>query len=121
MPPARTDRTPGRRLRVAYVYRHFNANGSIEAMYVRQAERLAQDEDVTLFCSSAERAATTAPLRFVDVDPIVRGQDRLRYAAECAAKGLARARTFRWSATARLVYGTYERAVARRAQRAGAA
>jgi len=64
------------------------------------------------------------------VDPessedLARGIERMlrdaRYAAECAAKGLARARTFRWSATARLVYGTYERAVARRAQRAGAA
>jgi len=84
-PPAAMDRTPARRLRVAYVYRNFNLSGSIESLYVRQAERLAQYEDITAFCSSAERTATAAPVRFVDVDPIVRGQDRFRYAAECAS------------------------------------
>src|SRR5262245_40191065 len=72
-------------MRVAYVYRNFNLSGSIESIYVRQAERFAQDEDVTVFCSSADRTATTAPLRFVDVEPIVSGQDRFRYAAECAS------------------------------------
>jgi glycosyltransferase involved in cell wall biosynthesis len=76
---------PGQRLRVAYVYRNFHLNGSIESIYVRQAERLAQDEDVTVFCSTVERIATSAPLRFADVEPIARGQDRFRYAAECAS------------------------------------
>jgi len=54
-------------------------------MFVRQAERLATDEDVTIFCSAATRIATSAPLRFVDVEPIVRGRGRFRYAAECAS------------------------------------
>jgi glycosyltransferase involved in cell wall biosynthesis len=64
------------------------------------------------------------------VDPessedIARGVQRLlcdaAYAAECAAKGLARAGAFRWKTTARRVYETYQHAVVRRAQRAGAA
>ena len=37
-------------------------------------------------------------------------------AAASAAKGIARARDFRWDATARLVYDTYQRAIDRRAQ-----
>jgi glycosyltransferase involved in cell wall biosynthesis len=40
------------------------------------------------------------------------------YAAACAAKGLARARTFRWDQTAHRVYDTYRQAIARRAGRA---
>jgi glycosyltransferase involved in cell wall biosynthesis len=39
------------------------------------------------------------------------------YAAACAAKGLVRARTFRWDRTAHLVYDTYRKAIARRAAR----
>jgi glycosyltransferase involved in cell wall biosynthesis len=65
---------------------------------------------------------------FVDPDSpedLARGLQRMAgdgaFAADCAEKGLARARAFRWSATARLVYETYQRAFARRAQRSGAA
>src|SRR5262249_11639202 len=54
-----------------------------------------------------------------------RGMRRLlsdaEFASACAARGLERAKAFKWSATAQLVYATYERAIARRAQRAGAA
>src|SRR5262249_52842734 len=54
-----------------------------------------------------------------------RGMRRLlndaEFASACVARGLERAKTFKWSATAQLVYATYERAIARRAQRAGAA
>jgi hypothetical protein len=72
VPSARTGgRTPGR-LRIAYVYRNFNRVGSIESLYVRQAERLAADEDVTAFCSAGNRIATSAPISFVDVEPVVR-------------------------------------------------
>jgi glycosyltransferase involved in cell wall biosynthesis len=39
------------------------------------------------------------------------------YAAACAAKGLVRARTFRWDETAHRVYDTYRQAIARRARR----
>jgi alpha-1,3-rhamnosyl/mannosyltransferase len=40
-----------------------------------------------------------------------------RFAAHCAAAGMARARTFTWARTARQVYHTYQRAIERRAQR----
>jgi glycosyltransferase involved in cell wall biosynthesis len=43
------------------------------------------------------------------------------YATQCAANGLARSRAFRWDATARRVYEAYQRAIATRARRAGAA
>jgi alpha-1,3-rhamnosyl/mannosyltransferase len=39
-------------------------------------------------------------------------------AADCAAKGIARARAFRWAETAHRVYDTYTRAIDRRAQAA---
>jgi glycosyltransferase involved in cell wall biosynthesis len=39
------------------------------------------------------------------------------YAATCGAKGLARARTFRWDQTARVVYDMYVQAIERRGQR----
>jgi glycosyltransferase involved in cell wall biosynthesis len=39
------------------------------------------------------------------------------YAAACAAKGLARARTFRWDETAHRIYDMYRQAIARRARR----
>jgi glycosyltransferase involved in cell wall biosynthesis len=39
------------------------------------------------------------------------------YAAECAAKGLARARTFSWERTAHLVLDVYREAIAHRARR----
>ena len=58
---------------------------------------------------------------FVDPDDsgdIARGIGRLlhdeRAAAECAAKGLARAQAFSWRTTARTVYQTYRQAIARR-------
>jgi len=41
------------------------------------------------------------------------------YAAACAAKGLVRARTFRWDETAHRVYDTYRQAIARRAEKRG--
>jgi glycosyltransferase involved in cell wall biosynthesis len=75
---------PSQRLRVASIYRSFNTAGSIEALYLRNAERLAQDEDVTVFTSAAGRAATTASLSFVPIEPAVRGRGRWRYALECS-------------------------------------
>jgi glycosyltransferase involved in cell wall biosynthesis len=90
--------TPSRRLRVASIYRNFNTSGSIESLYLRNAERLAQDEDVTVFTSEAARAATSASLRFVPVEPAARGRGRWRYALECssfarrAAKAVAQRR-----------------------------
>ena len=39
-------------------------------------------------------------------------------ASACAAKGIARARAFRWDETAHLVYDTYRQAIDRRAQAA---
>jgi glycosyltransferase involved in cell wall biosynthesis len=42
-------------------------------------------------------------------------------AADCSARGIARARTFRWDTTARCVYETYQQAIARRGRRTGAA
>jgi glycosyltransferase involved in cell wall biosynthesis len=74
-----------RRLRVAYVYRDFNREGSLAAFFVDRAERLAFDEDVTVVCSAATRMATDAPLRFQTVEPAVRSEGRFGYAAECAS------------------------------------
>ncbi len=54
--------TPSRRLRVASIYRSFNPSGSVESLYLRNAERLSRDEDVTVFTSAADRATTSAPL-----------------------------------------------------------
>jgi glycosyltransferase involved in cell wall biosynthesis len=42
-------------------------------------------------------------------------------AADCSARGIARARTFRWDTTARRLYETYQQAIARRGRRTGAA
>lgn len=72
------------RLRVAYVYRTFSEVGSIPSLYQRLAERLSYDLDLTLFCSVGGRERTDAPLTFHDVDPLVVGSGRLRYAIECA-------------------------------------
>lgn len=72
------------RLRVAAVYRYFNRSGSIPTLFLENAERLAEDEDVTLFCSTKGRDRTRATLSFESVEPFVRGHDRLRYAIECA-------------------------------------
>ena len=88
-----------RRLRIASVYRSFNRSGSIESLFLRNAERLAQDEDVTAFVSAAGRAPTSALLRFAAIEPAARGRGRWRYALECssfarrASKELARRRT----------------------------
>jgi UDP-glucose:(heptosyl)LPS alpha-1,3-glucosyltransferase len=72
------------RLRVASVYRYFNRTGSIPTLFLENAERLAEDEDVTLFCSSGRREPTRARLAFETVEPAVHGCDRVRYALECA-------------------------------------
>lgn len=79
--------TPGTeetRLRVAAVYRDFNDSGSIPALFRGRVERLAAHEDVVVVCSRTSRAETTAPLRFVDVEPLARGRGRFSYAVECA-------------------------------------
>jgi glycosyltransferase involved in cell wall biosynthesis len=80
-----TGETSSSRLRVASIYRSFNRAGSIESLYLRNAERLAQDEDVTVFASASTRSATSAPLRFVPVEPAARGRGRFRYAIECSS------------------------------------
>src|SRR5262245_10307678 len=85
LPATRTNSGSPGRLRIAYVYRHFNRSGSLESLYVRQAERLATDEDVTAFCSAVDRVPTSEPIRFADVEPITLGRDRFRYAAQCAS------------------------------------
>lgn len=50
-------------------------------------------------------------------DAIGRVLDDHEYAAACTAKGVARARTFRWDQTARVVYDMYVQAIERRGQR----
>jgi glycosyltransferase involved in cell wall biosynthesis len=71
------------RLRIAYVYRHFQRVGSIPNRFVRNAELLAHSADLTVFCAASTREATTAPMRFQTVEPIVRGRGRVAYALEC--------------------------------------
>ena len=61
------ERAPARRLRVASVYRSFNHEGSIESLFFRNAERLAEDEDVTIVAAASTREETEAPLGFVQV------------------------------------------------------
>ena len=73
------------RLRIAYVYRHFNRTGSLPTVFLTRAEALSREEDVTAVVSAASRVPTDAPLRFETVEPIVVGNDRFRYAAECAS------------------------------------
>ncbi|MGZ8701408.1 MAG: glycosyltransferase family 4 protein, partial [Gaiellaceae bacterium] len=86
------------RLRIATIYRRFNRSGSIESLFLRNAERLAQDEDVTVFASASKRAAPSAPIRFVPVESTTWGGERLGYALECssfarrASKAVARQR-----------------------------
>jgi glycosyltransferase involved in cell wall biosynthesis len=75
--------SPDPRLRVAYVYRHFNLSGSIPSVFYRSASRLAEDEDVTVFCSAATREPSDAPLSFESVEPLISGRGRFRYALEC--------------------------------------
>ena len=84
-----------RRLRIAYVYRDFNRNGSLASFFVDRAERLSRDEDVTAVCSGRTRAATDAPVRFEPVEPLVRGDGRLSYAVECASFALRAKRALR--------------------------
>jgi glycosyltransferase involved in cell wall biosynthesis len=80
--------TPTDRLKIAYVYRHFNDSGSIPAIYKSRAELLAEHEDVTAFTSAASRSTTTAKVHFETVEPIVVGDGRVAYAAECASFAL---------------------------------
>jgi glycosyltransferase involved in cell wall biosynthesis len=78
------DRQPaGRRLRVAYVYRHYRRTGSIPSLYVDMVERLAKDVDVTAFCASSTREPSGDGVSFVDVEPLVRSTSRLGYSLEC--------------------------------------
>jgi UDP-glucose:(heptosyl)LPS alpha-1,3-glucosyltransferase len=94
----REERDPagdGPRLRIGYVYRDFNRDGSISRVFLDCAERLAEDEDVVAVCSSATRVPTDAPLRFETVEPLVRGRGRFSYAAECASFGFRAARLLR--------------------------
>ena len=71
------------RLRVAYIYRNFKRAGSIASLYLRTAERLSGEVELTAVCGTRDRAPTEAPIRFVDVDPVLRGSGRIRYAIEC--------------------------------------
>ncbi len=86
-----------RPLRIAYVYRDFNREGSIPSFYVERAERLAQVEDVTAVCSAATRQPTTTPIRFATIEPLVRGRGRFSYAVECASFALRATRYLRAS------------------------
>ena len=83
----------GRRLRVAYVYRHYRRTGSIPSLYVDMVERLAKDVDITAFCSSHTRETSADGVSFVDVEPVVHSSSRLGYALECwtFARRVARA------------------------------
>lgn len=80
-----TPGTAASRLRVIAVYRDFNDSGSIPSLFRGRVERLAAREDVVVVCSRASRADTSAPLSFVDVEPLARGRGRLSYAVECAS------------------------------------
>jgi glycosyltransferase involved in cell wall biosynthesis len=82
---ARETPSAERRLRIAYVYRHFNRSGSLPTVFLTRAEFLSWEEDVTAIVSAASRVATNAPLHFETVEPVVVGTGRLRYAAECAS------------------------------------
>jgi len=50
-------------------------------------------------------------------DAIARLLDDRMFASECAARGVARARTFRWDVTARTVYDAYQQAIDHHAHR----
>jgi UDP-glucose:(heptosyl)LPS alpha-1,3-glucosyltransferase len=82
-------------LRIAYVYRDFNREGSIPSFFVERAERLAQFEEVTAVCSAATRQPTTAPVSFATVEPLIRGRGRLSYAVECGSFALRATRYLR--------------------------
>lgn len=73
------------KLRVASVYRTFSDFGSIPSLYRRSATLLSHDVELTLFCSRHGRAPGDAPLTFHDVEPLLRGSGRFRYAIECAS------------------------------------
>jgi UDP-glucose:(heptosyl)LPS alpha-1,3-glucosyltransferase len=83
------------RLRIAYVYRDFNREGSIPSFFVERAERLAQVEEVTAVCSAVTRQPTTAPITFATVEPLVRGRARFSYATECGSFALRATRFLR--------------------------
>jgi glycosyltransferase involved in cell wall biosynthesis len=88
--------TSSRRLRVASIYRSFNRSGSVESLFLRNAERLALDEDVTVFTSARARAATCTSLRFVPVEPAGRGRERWRYALECSSFARRASKAVAW-------------------------
>lgn len=83
------------RLRIGYVYRDFNRDGSLHSFYVDRVERLSRDEDVLAVCSSHSRVATDAPVRFATVEPVVRGRGRLAYAAETGSFAVRATRLLR--------------------------
>jgi glycosyltransferase involved in cell wall biosynthesis len=83
------------RLRIGYVYRDFNDDGSIASIYRRRVERLAQDEEVVAICSARTRAPTDAPVRFETVEPLVRSRARFGYAVECGSFALRAASRIR--------------------------
>jgi glycosyltransferase involved in cell wall biosynthesis len=93
-PPA-SPRDAERRLRVAYVYRDFQHEGSIPRIFTDRSERLSRDEDVTVVCSATTRSATDAPLDFETVEPLVRGRGRFRYAIETGTFAVRAWRTVR--------------------------
>jgi glycosyltransferase involved in cell wall biosynthesis len=94
-PPIGRRSPPGRRLRVAFVYRDFNRDGSIPSVYVARSERLSRDEHVTAVCSERSRVETDAPLAFETVEPLVRGRGRLKYALETGSFAARALRTVR--------------------------
>jgi glycosyltransferase involved in cell wall biosynthesis len=83
----------GRRLRVAYVYRHYRRAGSIPTLYVDMVDRLAQDVAVTAVCASRTRAGSPNRVSFIDVEPLICSSSRLGYAVECWTFARRAART----------------------------
>jgi glycosyltransferase involved in cell wall biosynthesis len=86
---------PSNKLRVGYVFRDFNREGSLHSFFVDRVERLARDEDVVAVCSAHGRSATQAPLLFATVEPMLRGRGRLSYAAETATFAIRATRKLR--------------------------
>lgn len=82
-----------RRLRIATINTSFNDEGSLQTYYARNAERLSEDEDVVAVCRASDRRATSSPIRFVTVEPLLPGVGRLRSAVACGSFALRASRT----------------------------